>query len=157
MPDPTSYPEADPLEAMRASALNTKHWERGADTEILPQLNFVAEILAAAPQPIDFAALVYRTAEKCVRVVPLGKVVRFGRAEECEISVPGFREVSRQHFAIRPEGGEYLLTDSGSSNGTFIRGSSGRITERQLLDGDIIDAAGFSFVFLRGYPAQSEG
>jgi autotransporter passenger strand-loop-strand repeat protein len=47
------------------------------------------------------------------------------------------------------EGGRIDVLDGGSANGTFVRGRSGRITRHELRDGDVIEAAGFMFIFLR--------
>ncbi|MBN2304331.1 MAG: FHA domain-containing protein [Anaerolineae bacterium] len=46
----------------------------------------------------------------------------FGRREECDVSIPFDTQVSRQHAMLRMMlNGEFLLIDSGSLNGTFVR------------------------------------
>lgn len=46
--------------------------------------------------------------------------------------------VSRVHFIIDRVGDDFLITDAGSSNGTFVNGSA-VIEPRRLLDGDTIE------------------
>jgi pSer/pThr/pTyr-binding forkhead associated (FHA) protein len=77
-------------------------------------------------------------------------LLRVGRAEDCEIRFPDIREMSRYHFRVqRHEDGTYSVTDTGSANGTFFMGSSTPIAVRELRDGDVIEAGGFAFVFIR--------
>jgi hypothetical protein len=52
---------------------------------------------------------------------------------EIEIEDPG---ASRRHAEVRREGGEYVLADLGSTNGTLVNGSP--VTEQPLSDGDRI-------------------
>ena len=51
--------------------------------------------------------------------------------------------ISRQHFSLSHENGDYYIEDRGSTNGTRLNGSEIRGKGRQLLkDGDKIDLAG---------------
>lgn len=63
------------------------------------------------------------------------QVVTIGRLPECDVvlSDPG---TSRRHASVRAEGGGHLLTDLGSTNGTFVNDEP--IRERWLEDGDRI-------------------
>lgn len=45
--------------------------------------------------------------------------VVLGRSEGCEVRLPD-PSVSARHASIRQKGGEYVLVDEGSSNGTFL-------------------------------------
>jgi len=49
--------------------------------------------------------------------------ISFGRREECDVSIPFDTQVSRQHatLTVAPDGALWLK-DSGSLNGTFVRG-----------------------------------
>jgi pSer/pThr/pTyr-binding forkhead associated (FHA) protein len=138
----------DEIAELLVSAAATVIIDQAAKAELLPRLEFVAQLLARTPIPVNSAALLYETAN-AVRVMPIGEQLCFGRAAECEISVPGYREVSRLHFTIMREDEHYILADADSANGTFVRGLPDRIARRELVDGDIIDAGGFSFVFVR--------
>jgi diguanylate cyclase (GGDEF)-like protein len=60
---------------------------------------------------------------------------RIGRATECEIWLSD-DGVSRRHAVIIPESGAYVLSDSGSANGTFVAGQ--RVERAVLRDGDLI-------------------
>ncbi len=74
-----------------------------------------------------------------------GRVVRIGRLETCDLVIPS-PLVSRHHANLRCEGGEVLLQDLDSTNGTFVNGqrAMGTITLRR---GDKVAIAAFSFVF----------
>ena len=58
-----------------------------------------------------------------------------GRMPECEITLAD-QNVSRRHAEVRRQGGEFVVVDLGSTNGTRVNGSG--IKERRLVDGDEI-------------------
>lgn len=72
--------------------------------------------------------------------------VTIGRLETNEIPIPD-PGLSRHHAEITPENGQYVLTDLGSTNGTFVNGK--RIAEKTLKDGDKIGIGKVSLVFRR--------
>ena len=59
----------------------------------------------------------------------------FGRALENELPVMA-DSVSGVHGQIRWTGGRWVLTDLGSTNGTFVNGS--RVQQAPLSDGDMV-------------------
>jgi hypothetical protein len=63
------------------------------------------------------------------------QLVTIGRLPECDVVLtdPG---ASRRHATVRAEGGGFLLTDLGSTNGTFVNDE--QVRERWLTDGDRI-------------------
>jgi pSer/pThr/pTyr-binding forkhead associated (FHA) protein len=61
----------------------------------------------------------------------------FGRTTENTVSFPDNPNVSRNHAEIRFDGGEFVLTDLGSSNGTTVNGQPIE-GESVLNDGDFI-------------------
>ncbi len=63
------------------------------------------------------------------------RVVTIGRLPECDV-VLADAGASRRHATIRAESGGHLLTDLGSTNGTFVNDEA--IGERWLEDGDRI-------------------
>jgi pSer/pThr/pTyr-binding forkhead associated (FHA) protein len=72
--------------------------------------------------------------------VVLGEfVLTIGRLPECTITLAD-TNVSRKHAEVRPEGAGFLLSDLGSTNGTFVNGA--RITQHELSDGDVITFGG---------------
>ena len=73
--------------------------------------------------------------------------VAIGRLPECDIVIsdPG---ASRRHATItREDGGEYVLTDLGSTNGTLVNDEA--VQERTLLEGDRIGIGGSVLEFRR--------
>lgn len=62
--------------------------------------------------------------------------VTIGRHPECDV-VLNDHEVSRQHAEARREGGEFVVVDLGSLNGTKVNGT-GVKSPRTLADGDTI-------------------
>lgn len=69
-----------------------------------------------------------------------------GRSDEADWAIPEDRFLSNRHFDIRGEGGEWLLRDCDSANGTFLEGR--RIIEARL-SGDCLVAAGQTTFALR--------
>ena len=67
-------------------------------------------------------------------------VVRIGRGADNDI-VLNDREVSRNHAEVRLEGDDYILTDLGSTNGTFVNDQR-IIRPIRLRDGDRLSMAG---------------
>ena len=54
-------------------------------------------------------------------------------------------QVSRQHAVIDRVGGQHVLRDVGSANGTFVNGQ--RITQHTLAPGDVIQIGAFKLVY----------
>jgi hypothetical protein len=64
-----------------------------------------------------------------------GDVFTIGRGKSCEFVIDSNR-VSREHVRITREGGEFVLEDLNSSNGTFFGPSKEKISKRKIKDGD---------------------
>ena len=142
-------PLGNDIESMLPGALDTVRFDTPKIDTLLSNLRFVAELLSEAPMPFAGPALIFRTRDNAVRTVPIGASLRFGRSHENHISFPDLREVSRHHFTISVHGDEFVLTDANSANGTFIRGNPARIQTHHLRDGDVVEAAGILFAFIR--------
>lgn len=69
-----------------------------------------------------------------------------GRLDSNEISVPD-PGLSRHHAEINVGNGRFLLTDLGSTNGTFVNGK--RVAETELKNGAKITAGDITLVFRR--------
>ncbi len=68
--------------------------------------------------------------------VVLGEyLVTMGRLPECTISFDD-PNISRVHAEIRPDGGGFIISDAGSTNGTKVNGAG--ISSHRLADGDRI-------------------
>lgn len=85
--------------------------------------------------------------ERTVDVEPAGGEVRIGRQPGSEIELP-FATVSIRHARLLRQGGAWLLSDSGSANGTFVadRRLAARVPE-PLSPGDIFRIADVVVVF----------
>jgi VWFA-related protein len=57
--------------------------------------------------------------------------------EECDLTIPGDRHVSRKHAKITFENGVFYIEDSGSSNGTFVNDAPIAANEPTPLSTDI--------------------
>ena len=80
--------------------------------------------------------------------------VLFGRGELCQVQIPD-ASVSRVHARISPgTGGRYVVTDLGSTNGTFVNNVLKR--ECTLADGDYLRVGNCIFRFLAGGNVEAE-
>jgi len=143
--------DTDPLEnnieSLLPGALDTVRFDNSKIDTLLSNLRFVAELLSDAPISFTGPALIFRARDNAVRAVPIGASLRFGRSRDNDISFPDLREVSRHHFTITVHEEEFVLADGNSANGTFVRGN--RIQTHHLCDGDVFEAAGILFAFIR--------
>ena len=69
--------------------------------------------------------------------LPNGRRLTFGNGEGCDILV-GEVGVSRRHFALEWDGKNAIITDLGSTNGTYVNGQ--KITSSALLQDDMVVA-----------------
>jgi len=137
--------ELEPMLHLAAQGLQTVLRDPG---ELFKQLHQVSEMLRELAVDPTRPALVYRRAGK-IESKEIGNALTVGRTGECDLSFPECDEMSRRQFTITGEPGRYVLADNGSLNGTFVRGIRGRITTRELCDGDLIESGGVTFVFVR--------
>jgi hypothetical protein len=109
-----------------------------------------ARLLAELTAPPTAAALVFRhPVSGAVEAVAVGTGLVAGRGEGCAIWLEGRKELSRRHFSVTPEAGEFVVEDLNSSNGTKIEGAPGKLGRRELRDGDLIAAGGLTFLFVK--------
>jgi hypothetical protein len=93
------------------------------------------------------ARLIVRPPSGSRREVRLGSgVVTIGRSPDCSI-VLDFNYISRVHARIERIDPAYVVTDSGSTNGTFVNGERIGAPQR-LTSGDFIAVADVSITFL---------
>lgn len=63
--------------------------------------------------------------------------IKVGRGKESSLFVPDdFSSISRLHFEILHEGGDFVITDLNSANGVWINGE--KVDKTELQDGDLI-------------------
>lgn len=89
-----------------------------------------SEIIPAAPEfeaePASFVQWQVRGLSGCFsgQTFPMNSGLRMGRSAQCQIRFPeGTPGISSNHCELAMENGSLLLTDLGSSYGTFLRGS----------------------------------
>ncbi len=71
---------------------------------------------------------------------------RLGRGPANQLSYPGVAGLSREHLAIERNGGEWVVRDLGSTNGSFVNGE--RLSApRVLRSGDRINAGQLSLTY----------
>ena len=110
---------------------------------------------AASRAPVPTLILIHPVEDGPRRRYPLdrGPVV-IGRDPACEV-VAATSSVSRRHARIeRGPDGRYLVTDLGSSNGTFV--NNARVAARALGDGDYLQLGGCVFRFAAGPVAEPD-
>lgn len=87
-----------------------------------------------------------------VRVTKNGKTIEVplthertivGRLDDCHIRVP-IAGISRKHCEIMVADGSIVITDLGSSNGTYV--NQDKVSSQPLSAGDLISFAGLVFV-----------
>ncbi|MCH8065944.1 MAG: ATP-binding cassette domain-containing protein [Chloroflexi bacterium] len=76
--------------------------------------------------------------------LPAQGSIHIGRAETSDLELPSLH-VSRQHARIELQDGRATLSDSGSSNGTFVNGI--RTSSRILAAGDVVRIGPYKLVF----------
>jgi pSer/pThr/pTyr-binding forkhead associated (FHA) protein len=77
------------------------------------------------------------------------KLTVFGREDHVNFQICNDSRISREHFSVGKDNGNFVIIDLGSSNGTYIndREIEPNSTIR-LKDGDKITAGNHSFIFL---------
>jgi serine phosphatase RsbU (regulator of sigma subunit) len=92
------------------------------------------------PEETVSPTLLIRTRDGGKSAVPLsGQLLTLGRFHENDVSFPDDRGLSRRHMVLEKDGDEWVVSDVGSKNGTFINGS--RLEgKHRLRAGDVISA-----------------
>ncbi|HVF28361.1 MAG TPA: FHA domain-containing protein [Pyrinomonadaceae bacterium] len=84
-----------------------------------------------------------------------GALVSIGRKSDNTLCLASDSNVSKYHAVIESRGGEFWLSDLGSSNGTTVNDTAVK-AERQLADGDLICFGGTSTIEFRLPPAEEQ-
>ncbi|HEX3344594.1 MAG TPA: sigma 54-interacting transcriptional regulator [Polyangiaceae bacterium] len=75
--------------------------------------------------------------------------MRSGDGRSLDVRLPG-KWLSTQHARVRAVGGDFIVEDAGSRNGTFVNGR--RVSSHVLRDGDVVETGRVYFA-VRGAPA----
>ncbi|MBN1807555.1 MAG: protein kinase [Planctomycetes bacterium] len=95
--------------------------------------------------PLGFLEVEHGPYQGIIVVVPDSGTVTVGRGEDCTLTIDDANS-SRHHFSVSTDKGGVILTDLGTSNGTFLNGV--RIDEpRPLSHGDAVRAGTTVFTF----------
>ncbi len=99
------------------------------------------------------ACLVMVKADGSSKEIPLDRdVFVIGRDDHARLRIP-LSSVSRRHCEIVKDDGELLVSDKGSSNGTYVNGK--RVKETELAPGDLLCIGPIVFVVrIDGHPRQ---
>jgi hypothetical protein len=89
--------------------------------------------------------VIARGPQKGSRFLITAEGVYIGRSGQCAIFLDDIT-VSRTHAAIEKSGGNFVLKDAGSLNGTYINNVS--VTEHSLVSGDEFQIGKFHLLFI---------
>jgi diguanylate cyclase (GGDEF)-like protein len=118
------------------------------DRATLVTAQAAAALLVPASAGTTQACLVIIYGGELGRRIPLGaEPVECGRSEKVAVSIDD-DAASRKHARIRRHGDTYVVTDLGSTNGTYV--NDVLIHERPLVDGDQIKIGRTIFKFIQG-------
>lgn len=103
-------------------------------------------------------SLVYQDpATNAVKSIPIGQQISIGRwskeqdAERgSDLAFPDLGNMSRRHFEVTRDEGFHILKNFGKA-GTQLNGGTESTSEHVLRAGDIIYAAGATFIYVRGH------
>lgn len=80
------------------------------------------------------------------KIYPIRESLSVGRDRYSDIRLD-YNFISKNHFIIEEDTGEYYLRDLGSKNGTYVNGT--KIDDEVILeDGDVIEVNDIKFVFV---------
>jgi pSer/pThr/pTyr-binding forkhead associated (FHA) protein len=79
------------------------------------------------------------------QIIPLSGLMDVGRALECDISILE-PSLSRKHAEFEVRNGDLILTDLGSSNGTYVNGE--KVQKIQLNDKDVVQFQNVRFTVI---------
>ena len=134
------------LEEMLRAAEPTLETSLEPPRGLRERLKFTAEVLEEAGPLSAEPQVIWRQPDGKVRAQEIHAELRVGREIGLELVIAS-PKASRRHFSIHSEKGLAVLKDHQSRNGTYVNGT--KVDQRQLLDGDIIEAGGRLFVFLQ--------
>lgn len=129
---------SEPREEISEPSSESDYFTTAPDTtspgEDMPETSETAKATYSPPSAgIGAARIVIISGDDAGATYPLSESISFGRAETNTVVLRDAK-VSRQHAKIIEKGGEYILMDMNSSNGTFVNGE--RVEEHVLTNND---------------------
>lgn len=122
-----------------------------AETVAAPPEGELTQVMRATiqqpNQPRNHATLLLQTPEGPHPIPIETTLVSVGRGLTNDVILEDTR-VSRHHAQLRYKTRRFVLTDLGSTNGTFVNGE--RISEATLRDGDLVSLGGLELSFREG-------
>ena len=117
--------------------------------ELRAQLSAGARMLwAVEVVPMGPSLVFTRERDGKVEVAPIGEGITVGRSKKCQLCLEHSGDLSRIHFQVRPEGGDWVVEDLGSVNGTMVESMENPVMKHTLHDGDFVFAAEQMFLFI---------
>ena len=105
----------------------------------------------AAATTVEHLLLVHQPGQ-AVRQIRLGTApLKVGRTPDNDVVLP-LPEISRRHCVVQVEGQHAMLTDLGSTNGTYVEGKR-LVAPVALSDGAHVGLGSFTLVYRSGTPA----
>ena len=91
------------------------------------------------------AELILKLGNEVIRRVAVERdTVTIGRSRDNDLVVENL-STSRNHARVRRHGDKFVLTDLGSSNGTFVNGVN--VTKTEIVDGDVVTVGKHTILF----------
>jgi len=120
-----------------------------AKDAIITRLQYLSDLLGDAAKLPGKPLLLWREADRSVKHVELDRQLCIGRKPETDgLVFADDKLMSRSHFAIRQEDGEFIIEDLKSNNGTTVNDPEKKVKTHILRNGDLIFAGNHIFIFL---------
>lgn len=120
---------------------------RALEAAVLEQAGTTKLLAIAAPSPASGSSVellwLDSAGRQRRRAVPVGVVLKVGRDADADIALQHDGAASRWHAVITGDGGQVLISDSGSTNGTWVNGA--RLAPHEdatLRRGDLVRCGG---------------
>ena len=92
---------------------------------------------------MDVALVLYRPDGRHRSFAVTKADTTIGRRDDCDLRIP-LTDVSRKHCRLKLDAAGLLVSDLGSSNGTYVNGQ--RVDEDELTAGDVLQVGPVTFV-----------
>jgi pSer/pThr/pTyr-binding forkhead associated (FHA) protein len=147
----SNNPPADPDNLSELLTHATGSWRSAIPIQeaLRTKLQRVSSLLIALGRPVEAPSLLtQRSADEPVMIREIEGSLTVGRHESADWSLPDVAKISRIQFRVFHRSGSWWIEDNASKNGTFLEGSTERITLRPLANGDVFHAGGLAFAFV---------